>query len=328
MIDEMLLLSEEDVCRLLQPEDVIRAADLVFQSCARGEAVHGPIGMMPVDEEKRNIYMTFPAALRNLNVAGMKWFCGYNKSKLNLPFGHGSLLILADLETGCPLALMSANSLTAMRTAGGHGVVGAKYLANPNPKKLTVVGTGAQARSGIRGFLTQFPSIKQVNIWGRTKTKQEQLCDQFADQVCAVPVSDLCSAVGEADVLLMATSSMDVLVKADWISPGTTVVAISAFTDLDPSLSEKADKWIVGSYREDMHGIVEDPKCCHGYPLDKDRIWAQLPDIISGARPGREREDEIILFTHMGMGFFDIACGKIAYEHALAQNVGKKFVLE
>ena len=91
-----------------------------------------------------------------------------------------------------------------------------------------------------------------------------------------------------------------------------TVIPVSAFVDLDPALTEKADKWVLGSYKEDIHNIIKTPALCHGYPLSEDRVWADMTEIVEKKKPAREREDEIILCSHMGMGFFDIACGRTA----------------
>jgi len=85
---------------------------------------------------------------------------------------------------------------------------------------------------------------------------------------------------------------------------------------------------VLGSYKEDIHTVIDTPALCHGYPLPREKVWADMPEIVTGAKAAREREDEIILCSHMGMGFFDIACGKKAYERALQQGRGQRFVID
>ena len=328
MYDELLLLSEEDVLVLLSPEDVIGIVEQVFQKCALGDTIYGPIGKMPVDAKGRNFYMTFPTGLRSMDLVGMKWFCGYGAPLPGYPFSHGNLLLLVRLSTGSPFALMGAGAITAMRTAGGHGVVAAKHLSNPEPKTLAVIGSGVQARAGIRGFLATFSSIRRVCLWSRSSENATALCREFSGHgpkiICTSSVQE---AVAKADLVLTATTSPEILVKADWIRPGTTVIAITAFADLDPALVERADKWILGSLREDIHNILETPALRHGYPLHLEQVHGDLSQVITGQRPGRERADEIIVYSHMGMGFFDIACGKAAYDRALEQGRGQRFRL-
>ena len=328
MYDELLLLSEEDVRALLSPEDVIGVVEQVFQKCAQGDTIYGPIGKMPVDAEGRNFYMTFPTGLRSMDLVGMKWFCGYGAPLPGYPFSHGNLLLLVRLSTGSPFALMGAGAITAMRTAGGHGVVAAKHLANPDPETLAVIGSGAQARAGVRGFLAAFPSLRRICLWSRTPERAAALCREFSrwgpELICAPSARE---AVAQADLVLTATTSPEILVKADWIRSGATVIAITAFTDLDPAITERADKWVLGNLREDVHNILETPSLCHGYPLCRERVHGDLSQVITGQRPGRERADEIIVYSHMGMGFFDIACGKAAYDRAVEQKRGQHFRL-
>lgn len=327
MKDELLLLSEENVRELLSPRDVIEAVEGVFMSCGRGEVIPGPIGRMPVNEDGSNFCMTFPAGLRNLNLVGMKWFCGYTHPQPGYPFSHGNMLLLADLRTGSPFALMGAGTITAMRTAGGHCVVGAKYLTKENPEVLTVIGTGTQARAGIVGFLTQFPTLRRLNIWGRTAASCEKLREEFGAAVEVSVFSDIEKAVQHTDIVLTATTSSEILVKADWIQPGTTVVTVSAFCDMDPAITARADKWVLGSYEEDTDHVIRSPALRHGYPLSPDRVWADLPELVSGKKPGREHPDEIIVCSHMGMGLFDLACGKRVYDLAVQRGVGQRFTL-
>ena len=76
-----------------------------------------------------------------------------------------------------------------MRTAGGHGVVQARHLCLPGPKVLSVCGCGAQARSGIRGMLAQFPCIRQVRIFSRSTGPIEAVREELKDRVEVIPVS-------------------------------------------------------------------------------------------------------------------------------------------
>ena len=125
-----------------------------------------------------------------------------------------------------------------------------------------------------------------------------------------------------APLVLVATSSKEVLVHADMIAPGATVLGISAFQDLDPALISRADKWVLGLLEEDRNNILSNPAMSHGVPLSEEQVWAELPQIILGEKPGREREDEIILFSHMGMGAFDVACAYTVLERARQTGLG------
>ena len=328
MKDQLLLLSERDVRELLSPADVIETVEEVFRCIGNGSAIMGPIGRMNLDAEGNNFCMTFPSALPELGMTGLKWFTGYLVPEQGYPFSHGSILVLNDLKTGSPLAVMGAGAITSMRTAGGHGVVAAKYLAPPDAKTLTVIGGGNQAIAGINGFLYKFGSLQKLNVYCRKANVREEIREMFGERIATETFSDPGKAVAEADLLLMATASTDVIVQADWITPGCTVIAISAFMDLDPRLAERADKWVLGNRAEDTRHIIDGPGLRHGYPLGIERVYGDLSEIILGKKNGRERLEEIIVYSHMGMGVFDVACGKKAYERAVEKGAGCRFTLD
>ena len=327
MTNEFLFLSEADVQALISPREIIDIVEDVFVRLANGDGIYGAHSRITVDPAGKNFFMTFLAGLNSLGIAGTKWYSGFACPQPGFPFSHGSFLTIADLHSGTPLAIMGATALTHMRTAGGHGVVGAKYLSVPEPVSLGVIGCGAQGNRGIQGFLTQFPSIKEVFLYDSVPAVATATAQRFQREVHV----KICSRAGQVAtacrLILLITSSQDIVLQADDIQPGTTVIGLNGFQDLDPAIVEKATKWVVGNRREDLAALVHSPALRHGYPLFESQIWADLSEIITGAKAGRQHNQEIIVFTHMGMGFFDIACGKRIYEKALTANVGQHLYL-
>ena len=51
-------------------------------------------------------------------------------------------------------------------------------------------------------------------------------------------------------------------------------------------------------------------------------LHAELGQIVAGARSGREREDERILFWHRGLATTDLAVGQLLYERAVERRSG------
>ena len=325
--DEFLFLSEQDVEQLLRPEDVITAVEQTFRSVHAGRAVYGQVGRLDIDVQKRNFFMTFPTALPDLGVAGVKWFSGFTEGLPGWPFSHGNFLILSDTQTGSPLALMGAGRITAMRTAGGHAAVAAAALSGPAPKTLAVLGAGAQALHGIAGFCTLFPSLEEIRVYTRSPERVATL-QRAAGEVPVIPCPTPRQAVEGAELILAATTSKETVLRAEDVDPGATVLAISAFSDVDPALSERADKWILGNEQEDGRNIFDSSVMRQGVTLARERVYGVLPEILCGEKPGREKKDEIILYTHMGMGFFDIACGAAVYRRAREQEIGTSLVLD
>ena len=324
--EHLRLLSEEDVLTILTPADAIALAEDTFYRVGTGEITVGRMGLMYIDPEQKNNFHSMPAILRHRAYAGVKWIDTYTAPLPGYPFSHGNLVILSDTHTGSPVALVGATNITNMRTAGGHGVVQAKHLTNPEPEVLTVFGCGAQARAGIRGFLEGFPSVRQIRLFSRSRGPTEEVRQQYDSQVevalCATPEE----ALSGSNLVLMASGAQQPLFSADLIRPGTTIIGIEGFRDMDPRLGRIADKWYLG-YRETDANILRNPRLNPGHLLTEADVFGDMTELLTGKIPSREREDEIIVSTHMGMGAHDVNCAATVYERACAQNLGQKFQL-
>lgn len=327
MRNEILMLSEEDIREILDPQTVIAIVEDVFRSLANGTPIMPAISRITVDESANNFFLILPSALTDQGIVGMKWFSGFMTPKPGYPFSHGNLILVCDTQTGSPLAITGASTITAMRTAGGHAVIAAKYLARKNPMTLSVLGCGNQARAGIRGFLTQFASLERINIYDSWQGSMDSIEALYGDKVQIVKHTNPESAIQGADIILTVSTAKEIQVRPETIAKGTTLLALNAFVDVDPKISETADKWVLGNWAEDTHNIIDSPLLRHDYPLDENRVYAEMADIVSGKKAGRESDDEIILYTHMGMGVFDIACAHAAYKKATKMNRGSVFVL-
>ena len=321
--EELLFLNEADVLALLTPADAIAAAEDTFRHIGLGDVTVGKMVMLYADEDQKNNFHSMPAVLRHEGVSGVKWIDTYSAPLPGYPFSHGNLVILSDLATGSPIALVGATNITTMRTAGGHGVVQAKHLANPDPEILSVFGCGAQARAGIAGFLEGFPSLKQVRLFNRSRGPMEAVRDQYAGRVevvlCATPEETLYGS----NLVLMASGAREPLVTAAQLRPGMTVIGIEGFRDLEPAIARAADKWYLGYCVTDQHDILESPRLNPGGTLSMADVYGDMTELLTGRVAGREREDEVIVSTHMGLGAHDVRCAATVYRRALARGMGQ-----
>lgn len=327
MEEKLLFLNGGDVKRCLTPDQVIRTVEDLWKHWRDGAVLEGDRSFLQAGLNPKNEFLHMPVCLPGLGVLGFKWINCYMEPAPGYPFTHGNLIVLNDIATGSPLALVNATDITAMRTAGGHGVVAAKYLAGKPVRRLSVIGSGRQAENGIAGFLCAFPELQTVRVWCRKREAFERLERRFGDQVRMEHTAD-CRQIGRgADVILAATSSPDVLLHREDVEKGTTVIALDGFIDVDPELARTADKWYVGSRETDCREIIDSGVMSHGVALDREDIFGELPDVVCGRTPGREREDEIIVCTHMGSGAYDIACAWAVYRQARVEHIGLELTL-
>ena len=57
--------------------------------------------------------------------------------------------------------------------------------------------------------------------------------------------------------------------------------------------------------------------------LSEEGVHAELGQIVAGLRPGRETEDERILFWHRGLSLSDIALGAAVLTKARSMGIGQ-----
>lgn len=324
--EKLLFLNEEDVLTLLTPADAIAAAEDTFYHIGTGEVTVGKMVMMFADQDRKNNFHSMPAVLHHRGVSGVKWIDTYSNPLPGYPFSHGNLVILSDVRTGSPIALVGATHITTMRTAGGHGVVQARHLANPDPKVLSVFGCGAQAKAGIRGFLEGFPSLEQLRLFNRSLQPMEEVQKRLSGRVEVVICDTPEEAISGSNLILMASGAQSALLSADQIRPGTTIIGIEGFRDIDPRLGKSADKWYLG-YKAADDDILQSPKLNPGGTLTMDDVFGDMTELLVGKIPGREREDEIIVSTHMGMGAHDVNCAMTVYQRALKRGMGQELQL-
>ena len=327
MREELLLISEENVKNLLTAEDAINAAEETFYRIGTGEITVGNMSLMFTDKTEQNNFHSMPAILHYKHVAGVKWISTFAAPQPGFPFCHGTSILLSNTITGSPIALIGGTTITAMRTAGGHGVVQAKHLSNPNPEVLTVMGCGLQAQAGIRGFLSQFPSIQRIQLYSRSRAPMEKVQKQYLNQVDVVLCNTPEQAVSHSQLILMASGAHEPLLKSEMVKPGTTIIGIEGFRDIDPSLCLKADKWFLG-YRRPDQDIIDDPELNPTGLIKSKYVFGDMTELLTGKIPGRESEKEIIISTHMGMGAHDVNCAEVVYRRALEKKIGQKFLMD
>lgn len=324
--ERLLFLNEADVLALLTPADAIAAAEDTFYHIGTGDITVGQMALMFADQEKRNNFHSMPAILHHRGVAGVKWIDTYGNPLPGYPFSHGNLVILSDVPTGSPVAIVGATHITTMRTAGGHGVVQARHLANPDPEVLSVFGCGAQAQAGMRGFLEGFPTLKQIRLFSRSRQPMEQVRQQLADRVQVILCDTPEEALTGSNLVLMASGARTPLVTREMVRPGMTLIGIEGFRDLDPQIAKAADKWYLGYKQPDEHILVS-PVLNPGRSLTMEDVFGDMTELLTGRIPGREREEEIIVSTHMGMGAHDVSCAATVYQRAQEQHMGQLLTL-
>lgn len=298
---------------------------------------------MPKDEGEDRRFMAMPAYIGgSFDLMGMKWY-GSNTAnhKKGLPRSILTVM-LNDKDTGAPLALMSANLLSAYRTGAIPGV-GAKYLVRKGAKVCGICGPGVMGRTSLAAIMAVCPDIDTLKVKGRGKASLDKFIAYAKEEYPMLKKVEAVDTVEElvrdTDVISFTNSgntdpSTYPYVQKSWIKPGTVLIGVSAF-DMDadelatcslvvdniklyeawaeefPYPSFGANN-IIGSKFTDM---------VHDGQLTMEDI-IDLGDIISGKKEGRVNDEQIFVYSVGGMPVEDVAWGKVCYENAKRLGLG------
>lgn len=281
------------------------------------------IGIHPYEDV---FFHAMPAYLPELGIAGQKWIECYprNPKEFGLPQTTG-LMIMNDVETGVPLAVMDSTWLTAMRTPAVT-VLMAKKLA-PNGKRFGMFGCGVQGREHVLFANEYLDGLEEIVVYDRYLEVAQKLVADLQPQVrIPIRIGDSIEAVvKECDVLSSATIIVREpmsLVKNEWVTAGQTILPCDLNTFWAPEISTRADAYIVDSREE--HELFADM----GYfPDGMPTIRCESGQVLADLVPGRTSSDELIVNSNIGMAVCDIAMGDLILEQAKAADLGTKLVL-
>lgn len=303
---------------------------------------------MPKNADDRR-FMAMPAYLGGkYQMAGMKWYGSNCENKASGLPRSILMMMLNDKDTGAPLALMSANLVSCYRTGAIPGV-GAKYLAGKDSETVTIIGPGVMGRTCLLAFLSVCSKITTIKVKGRGLRSLhafEEFVKKECPQIQQVIVCDsMEEAVKDSDIICV-TSTAPVkeidfpYIAEDWVKKGALICLPSAARFDDDFLINRCKK-VVDNYKLYEAWAEEFP-----YPsyemvqiigskftdyLHEGRIQREdivdIADIINKKHPGRESDDEIIVYSVGGMPVEDIAWGGTVYRNALKEGIGVELPL-
>ena len=312
----------------LADEEIIAAIEAALAMQGRGETVIEPRVHLEPNAGAEGHFNVLRGAIGGaIGLAGVKVvgdFVGNYTQDLPSELG---LLCLFDPGTGAPVAVIDASGITDMRT-GAVTAVGAKYLAPGRPKILGHIGARGTAYWNVR-LLDRLLGFEEIRVHSRRAASRDEfarrlVCD-LGKRVVATAGWRFC--VEGADIVVEASrlSAPEPLLRTDWIKPGALVIPYGTMSAVELSLTDIMSKIVVddwGQCRSGKFGALR--AHVEAGKLTEDTLHAELGQIVAGLRPGREREDETILFWHRGLSLSDIALGHAILAKAAAAGAGQR----
>lgn len=245
--------------------------------------------------------------------AGGFWKGNTLKGKTN----HQSTMMLFNPETGEPVCILDANYLTGIRT-GAAGAVAAKYFARKDSKVVSLIGAGVQSRTQLECLLSLFP-IEEVSVYSKTADSSVKLVDEVRQKgIEAYYIDSPQKAVERSDIVVTTTPSFSPVIRTSWLKQGAHLNAMGSDTrgkrevDID-IIPDKVvcDLWEQSSVMGELQ---------HGFA--RDAVYAQIGEVTSGEKPGRESANEVTLFDSTGIAVQDLSVAEYVYRKAKELNLG------
>jgi ornithine cyclodeaminase/alanine dehydrogenase-like protein (mu-crystallin family) len=304
-MNDALLLARAEVERLLTPDACIAAVEDAFREFALGRVPSpGILGMHAANggfHVKAGFLQGYFAAKINANFPG----------NTDLPTIQGAV-ILFDAANGRPLAIMDSISITAIRTAAASAVA-AKYLARRECDTLLICGCGGQAAYQVQALL-RVRSPRRILAYDLDRQRAERLAAQFDASVAQNP----CEAAQASDIIVTCTTATRHFLTHEMVRPGTFIAAVGADNEhkqeIEPALLAQAkvvtDLTGQAACIGDLHHAVE------AGVMSAADVHAELGEVVAGRKPGRTRDDEVIVFDSTGTGLQDVAAAIAVYKQA------------
>jgi len=325
----MLLISERDVKEALTIEDVIETVEEAFRDYSQRLIDVPPRVTLDVrDGGDAAIFLV-------ANYHSMPFYGVKQASSFPGNIGKGKITVMSNIqlysaETGEPLAIVSANHLTAMKT-GAASAVATKYLAKEGDAVLAIIGTGVQAQ-------TQLAAIQQVKILKEVRAYDMdwQQAEKFVEYVEGIKNRDYSVIVADsanecirgADIVTTVTTSTSPVFEGEYIAEGAHINAVGSFTpymqEIDSKTVVRASK-VVTDNQEETWKVAGDLLIpLRLGKITRSKLYGELGDIVTGKIPGREHDQEIIIYESVGFAALDIAVAVATYNKSLSLGIGIK----
>jgi len=323
---KVLVLTEDDVHRLLRMDACIEAMADVLAALARGEALQ-PLRSILRPPGAPGLMASMPSWRGGESAAfGVKLVGVFPGNVAQGKDAHQGAVVLFSGQTGEPLAFVNASAVTAIRTAAVSGVA-TRLLAREDAGDLALIGASVQAATHLEAMAC-VRRLRRVRVASRDPERARAFAARSGKQF-AFPVEAAGSveeAVREADLVVTATSSATPVLRRDWVAKGAhlnvigaslpdrrevdgaTVAAASLFVDRRESTEKEAGDYLLA---------LQEGAIAAGH------IQAELGDLLLGRHRGRTSRDEITLFKSLGLAVEDLAAAALVYRRAQETGAGQ-----
>ena len=315
--------SAEDVGRAVSVKEAIPLVREAFIQLSSQEACvplrtkidvagrEGTVLYMPVYLPARDVLVVKVVSLFKNNLAG------------GLPLIHATVMV-NDARTGCTIAVMDGERLTAIRTAAATGLA-TDLMARQDAQVAAIFGAGVQGRAQLEALCIVRP-IRQAYIFDRDLDRAEVFCREMGEKLSlALIAADSPSQLLHADVVCTVTTWPTPVFAHKNVKPGAHINALGAYKPAEREIPEAtvcAARLVVDQRSACLSEAGDIVIPLQLGLITPDHIHAEIGDIAAGNKAGRHNETEITLFKSVGNAVQDAAIAAQVLDRADTLGLG------
>jgi ornithine cyclodeaminase len=231
---------------------------------------------------------------------------------------------LSNVDDGYPVMISEMTILTALRTAATSALA-SQILSRKNSHTIAMIGTGAQSDFQVLAhtLVRDVQTVRYHDTDPAAMTRFAKNMQHYNFELVACDSNE--DAVKGADIVLVCTACkqhVDVIMDK-WITPGTHINGIGGDcpgkTEIEATLLPRA-KIVVEFFEQSlMEGEIQR----YSETEAKEKVYAELWELLSNQKPGRTSDDEITLFDSVGFALEDFSALCLAYELSQKYGIGQ-----
>ena len=330
---DCLHLSQEDLLHAgcLDLRMAMDAAEAAILEYERGDILFPEKIVQIFDQATQERINCLPATLLPEKICGMKWVSVFptNPAKFGLQ-NLSAVIILAEIETGFPIAFMDGTMCSNMRV-GAMGGVAAKRFAREDAESIGFIGAGEQAKMHLIAMKTALPSLQEYRVSAKLPEEEAQFIAEmgplFPEMRFIAADTNAERAMSGADILVTATSAQAPLLKAAWMKPGAFYSHIGGWED-EYAVAAQCDKIVCDDWETVKHRTQTLSRMYKDGELRDSDIHANLVDVLTGRKAGRESPDERVYFNAVGLAYADVAIAYAMYKRASYASMGRPIPIQ
>jgi ornithine cyclodeaminase/alanine dehydrogenase-like protein (mu-crystallin family) len=309
----------------------MEAAEEALDAYHRGDVIFPDKIVQIFNDETQERINCLPATFKSKKICGMKWVSVFPPN----PVKHGvqnlsAVIILSEIETGFPIAVMEGTLCSNVRV-GTMGALAAKYLARPDSETIGFIGAGEQSKMHLIAMKTAVGSLRRCRVAAKYQSEE----DEFVRQMSAIlpemefeaAGTDLAKAVDGADIIVTATSAQAPLLQAAWVKPGAFYSHVGGWED-EYAVAKSCEKIVCDDWETVKHRTQTLSRMYKDGALADADIHANLVELVSGDKPGRQTPQERIYFNAVGLAYVDVAIAVAMFQRASEAGLGQDLQIQ